>query len=236
MILTCEHGGNRVPAGFAGLFRIDRQVLQTHRGYDQGALELARAMSRHFRAPLIASTTTRLLVDLNRSEGHRRLFSEYSAALDEAVRLRLLDRHYRPYRCQVEALVAEQFAQGRAVLHVSVHSFTPMLDGQIRQADVGLLYDPARLLERQLCHTWQAAIRRLRPDLRVRRNYPYLGTSDGLTTHLRRQFPADRYAGLELEINQRWPQEGNPGWRQLRRSLIESLQIAKFTSLASAPA
>ena len=29
------------------------------------------------------------------------------------------------------------------MIHVSSHSFTPELDGKVRRADVGLLYDPA---------------------------------------------------------------------------------------------
>jgi hypothetical protein len=37
----------------------------------------------------------------------------------------------------------------------------------------------------------------------MRRNYPYRGTSDGLTTHCRRLLPDRAYVGLEIELNQR---------------------------------
>ena len=37
----------------------------------------------------------------------------------------------------------------------------------------------------------------------MRRNDPYRGASDGLTTRLRARFPAGRYRGIELEVNQR---------------------------------
>ena len=37
---------------------------------------------------------------------------------------------------------------------------------------------------------------------RVRRNYPYLGKGDGLTTWLRRRFFSSEYAGVEIELNQ----------------------------------
>jgi predicted N-formylglutamate amidohydrolase len=33
-------------------------------------------------------------------------------------------------------------------------------------------------------------------------NEPYLGTDDGLTTHLRTVFPAAGYAGIEIEVRQ----------------------------------
>jgi hypothetical protein len=54
-----------------------------------------------------------------------------------------------------------------------------------------------------LCARWVATLRRRAPQLRVRRNYPYLGRADGLTTYLRRRFPAGAYIGVELEVNQR---------------------------------
>ena len=37
----------------------------------------------------------------------------------------------------------------------------------------------------------------------MRRNAPYRGNADGLTTALRRELPASRYEGIELELNQR---------------------------------
>ena len=33
-------------------------------------------------------------------------------------------------------------SRGRRVIHISSHSFTPELNGKVRRADVGLLYDP----------------------------------------------------------------------------------------------
>ena len=39
--------------------------------------------------------------------------------------------------------------------------------------------------------------------LRVRMNYPYLGTSDGFVSWFRKHFQPARYAGLEVEMNQR---------------------------------
>jgi N-formylglutamate amidohydrolase len=74
-LITCEHGGNRIPAPYRRLFRGRRALLDSHRGYDPGALAMARAMARAFRAPLVTSTISRLLIDLNRSIGHPHLFS-----------------------------------------------------------------------------------------------------------------------------------------------------------------
>jgi predicted N-formylglutamate amidohydrolase len=99
------------------------------------------------------------------------------------------------------------------VLHLSVHSFTPKLNGEVRNADVGILYDPRRLAEREVCTRWKGTLLaltatshdngyKLQSDCRIRMNYPYRGASDGLTTALRRVFPARDYLGIELEVNQ----------------------------------
>jgi hypothetical protein len=54
-----------------------------------------------------------------------------------------------------------------------------------------------------LCERWSRELRISRPELRVRLNYPYRGTSDGLTTALRREHAAASYIGIEIEMNQR---------------------------------
>ena len=177
-------------------------------------------------APLVFSTVTRLLVDLNRSLGHRTLFSEFTEDLSRADRNDILRRHYFPFRHRVQSLVESSLERGQAVLHVSVHSFTPVFNGQTRNADVALLYDPSRSTERALANRWRAALASARPDLHVRRNYPYLGTADGLTTSLRRRFSSLEYAGIELETNARWPRGKESVWRQFELSLINSLVAA----------
>lgn len=222
LVLSCEHGGHRVPAAWSARFRGAGALLRSHRGWDRGALELARELARRFRAPLAACTTTRLLADPNRSRSHPRLFSERTRGLSEAEREALLDRVWRPHREAVEACVRAQ-PRGALVLHLSVHSFTPVLDGERRRADAALLYDPGRAPERALADRWWGELGELRPDLRLRRNYPYRGVADGLTTHLRRRFGARRYAGLELEVNQRFPAGGAAAWRALRGDLARSL-------------
>lgn len=203
VIVSCEHGGNHVPPEYAPLFEAHMALLNTHRGCDAGALYMARHLSRALQAPLYASETTRLLVDLNRSLDQPTLFSEITRKLPGAVREKILANYYRPYRDEVEKAVASAIAQGRRVLHISSHSFTPVLDGKARETEIGLLYDPARTSERSLCDAWLEELQRALPDMRVRLNYPYRGTSDGLTAHIRTRHAGDTYAGLELEINQK---------------------------------
>ena len=106
----------------------------------------ARIAAR-FDAPLHASTTTRLLVDLNRSIGHRQLFSGITRPLPASEREAILEAHYRPHREAIEGAVDVGVAAGKPVVHVASHSFTPILDGVEREVDIGWLYDPRRPAE-----------------------------------------------------------------------------------------
>ena len=224
LLVTCEHGGNRVPRRYAHLFRRSGRRLETHRGFDFGALLMAQEISQCFDAPLVASTVTRLLVDLNRSVGHRDISRVYRE-LSPVERERMLRDCYLPYRSEVERLVAKAIGCGRRVVHISSHSFTPRLHGKVRRADVGLLYDPVRPGESTFCRLWKAAIKRVAPELRVRRNYPYYGKGDGLTSYLRLRHSPDAYVGVELEINQALVIGTKGRWTRLRASVIESLRI-----------
>ena len=225
-IITCEHGGNRIPAPYRRLFRGRRALLDTHRGYDPGALVMARALARAFRAPLVISTVSRLLIDLNRSIGHPQLFSTATRGAPAKLRAKIVEQHYRPYRAQVERFVTQSASRGRRVIHISSHSFTPELDGKARRADVGLLYHPGRRGEAELCARWKASLATFAPELRVRRNYPYAGKGDGLTSHLRLRFPSSAYVGVELEINQSIVLAAGRRWITLPGVLIDSLRAA----------
>jgi predicted N-formylglutamate amidohydrolase len=225
VVVTCEHGGNRVPAAYVPLFRRHQRLLNSHRGYDPGALELARACARRLEAPLHFATVTRLLVELNRSIGHPSHFSVVTNALSREEREALIQNYYLPYRQSVESDIAAAIAAGQRALHFSMHTFTPQLDGQVRKADVGLLYDPRRPGEAAIC----AAIRRdfalRRPDLVVRMNYPYQGKADGFTTRMRKKWNAAAYVGIEIELNQKWPLGcDRRAWRRIVRDLCLAIE------------
>jgi predicted N-formylglutamate amidohydrolase len=229
--LSCEHAGNRVPARYRSLLAGAARALASHQGYDRGALALARGLARRLRVPLLAATTTRLLVDHNRSATHPGCFSRYTRGLPRDAKARLLAELYWPHRRAVERAIEREVNAGRRVLHVAVHSFTPVLRGARRNADVGLLYDPGRAPERALCARWRCELRAQDPALRVRLNYPYRGTSDGLTTALRRALPAPLYAGIEIELNQRLL-----GSASGRRRALAALCSALAASLRAARA
>lgn len=200
LIFTCEHGGNKIPKNYQPLFEASEGILETHRGWDIGALAVAKFFSSQSNAPLYYSTTSRLLVELNRSLHHHQLFSAFSKHLSSREKSDILEKFYYPYRNKAEESIREIIRQKKDVLHIAVHSFTPMLHEVVRHTDIGLLYDPASENEKSFCKRWKEQITAI-SAYRVRFNYPYKGTADGFPTYLRKQFPHN-YSGIELEINQ----------------------------------
>ncbi len=227
VVVSCEHAGSQIPSRFRSCFQSDgaRKALASHRGWDPGSLALGRRLSKAFGAPLVVNHISRLLVEVNRSPGHSQLFSEYSKSLMETDRRFVLDTIYKPHRDCVELMIREALRDGSRVLHVGSHSFTPSLNGEKRNADIGFLYDPSRKAEKKLCIAWQAALHESGPEFRVRRNYPYLGSADGLTTYLRKTLRTPRYLGIELEVNQRFLKpENRRVWSRLQERIVESLR------------
>lgn len=199
IILSCEHAGNQVPKKYKKLFVADFEILNTHRGYDIGISSVASKMQRLLACPLCQYPWTRLLIDVNRS-CQRSLFSEFSKQLDSPDKANLMNNYYKPYRHYLEELIFKQCDKS-GVLHISLHSFTPILKGQKRKADIGILYDPSRKQESQFAVELQCRLQEL-SGLRVRRNYPYLGRSDGVTSWLRKKYTETQYLGIEIELNQ----------------------------------
>ncbi len=206
-VVTCEHGGNHIPAAYRPLFAAAESTLKSHRGWDPGALRIGKVMSQILDTRLFFSKTSRLLIELNRSLGHRSLFSEFTASLPSEVQQAITNKYWLPYRNEVTACLDTMIQRGSRVIHLSVHSFTPVWEAKLRRTNIGLLYDPRRAGERAFCGQWKTNLRAARPDLVVHSNQPYQGKADGFTTSLRRRFDQDgssrgEYIGVEIEINQ----------------------------------
>jgi len=202
LVLTCEHAGNHIPDKFKVLFINGRNILKTHRGYDPGAFDLFAHIkeladyNRH-------QNESRLLIEVNRSLHHPSLFWKLTRNLPKDIRKELIENYYLPYRTDVINAIGGFIEKGEEVIHLSIHSFTPELNGNKRNADIGLLYDPSRQEEKRFCMALKSELLNRDSSLKIRFNYPYRGTADGFTTSLRKIYP-ENYRGIEIEVNQKF--------------------------------
>jgi len=175
---------------------------------------------------------SRLVIDPNRRPGTPTSIPEISDGcvvpgnqrLDLPTMVDRVIRYFLPYHRAVARRIGQFRRQGFLPAVIAVHSFTPVMNGEVRNADIGLLYDSRRAREGAFCARWLSALRRADPSVRVRRNYPYLGKADGLATALRQRYPQSRYIGVELEINQALV--GAPAWKRFQQRVADSLRDA----------
>jgi predicted N-formylglutamate amidohydrolase len=218
LIITCEHAGNQVPENYSHIFSDVHDVLQSHQGWDPGALEIARFVATECSAPLFSCETTRLLIETNRSLNSHQLYSRYSRKLYDTDHDFILQQYYYPHRNSVEELISKV---SKPALHLSIHSFTPVLNGDTRNVDVGILFDPDRKGESDFCRQLCDGLEEALPFLVVKFNEPYKGTDDGFTTYLRTKFNDDEYLGIEVEVNQKYL--GTEKWEMIAMGLKEVL-------------
>ncbi|MCG8578286.1 MAG: N-formylglutamate amidohydrolase [Bacteroidales bacterium] len=203
VVLSCEHAGKNIPEKYKKLFAEAKNELETHRGYDIGALELFDLIKSDYIAYKQSATASRLLVDINRSLYRRTLFSEFTNILPDTEKTQILEDYYFAFRRPFEEEICQLWRAGKTVLHLSVHSFTPELNGEIRQTDFGILYNPEREEEKLFAKLWKAELRKLLPENRTRFNYPFRGKPDGFVRHFR-DMEANKYLGIEFEMNQKY--------------------------------
>ncbi len=166
-VLVCDHASNRIPRRLGNL-GLDALALADHIAWDPGAAEVARRLSADLDAPLVLSGYSRLVIDCNRPLGNAQCIAEQSAgvpvpgnrALSAGDRAMRIDTLYRPYHDAIARLL-ERRSQ-RASLLLSIHSFTPVLEGRERPWQVGVSYwrDPrlAVLLRGGLSQGMESAV------------------------------------------------------------------------------
>lgn len=207
LILTCEHASNKLPAAFKKA--VPAEVLKTHRAYDIGAVQVFRKLAKFAKPEFFCEGKfSRLFVDLNRTITNKSAFSDYLRNNENAKES--ATKYWNEYRAAIEKFVDSALKpktraakSAPTIIHLGIHSFTPTLNGKVRNTDIGILYDPSRPQERAYANVIKAEIKRLYPAMKVRFNYPYKGSSDGLTTTLRKKF-GPQYVGIEIEINQKF--------------------------------
>jgi len=225
LIVSCEHASNNIPIQWKYLFESSeaQKALNTHLGIDIGAKKIAKYVANQLSCQSIIADYSRLLIELNRSLDHTRLFSKFSKVISDEQKHNLIISLYQPYRQKVEKLIKEYIQQNNRVIHLSIHSFTPVLNNKARTTDIGLLYDPNKKLEKDFCTAIKSIYLEANYEYKLKLNYPYRGNSDGFTKYLRSKFDDSKYLGIEIEFNQKHF-ENNDFDKNLVQNIINTIK------------
>ena len=149
IVLLADHAKRDLPDEYGDL-GLPPAEFQRHIAYDIGVEQLTRRLAALLGVPAIMANFSRLLIDPNRGEDDPTLIRQlydgtvvpgnYPMAPEE--REKRLEKYYRPYHDAVGAMVASVAREtGKAPFLLSVHSFTPVMQGRTRPWHVGLLWD-----------------------------------------------------------------------------------------------
>ena len=198
LVLSCDHASPRLPAPWRWS-AADQWILGTHWSFDLGAAKITRALAQRLRCPAVLARFTRLLIDPNRESEDdtllRREAESRPIALNQNVtndeREHRLDTYYRPYHERLHDIVAEH----PGVPLLSIHTFTPVYEGNRREMHGGVLFNRYEALAREYCEELA------KYQLNFAENEPYSGY-DGLIHGIERHGTQHDRVYLELEIRQ----------------------------------
>lgn len=226
IVLLGDHARRDLPEEYGDL-GLPAGEFERHIAYDIGVEKVTRRLAALIRAPALLANFSRLLIDPNRGEDDPTLIRQlydgtivpgnYPMAGQE--RERRLERFYRPYHDAVGALVASVAKEsGAAPFILSVHSFTPAMQGKARPWHVGLLWDRDNRAIAPLIELLSAD-----PALIIGDNEPYDGALRGDTMF--RHATAKGYAHVLLEIRQDLicDEQGAEDWAQRLAPIVESV-------------
>lgn len=209
VLVLCDHAGKLVPSGIERL-GISEEALARHIGWDIGAADLTRALACHLDAPALLNHVSRLVIDPNRRPGTPTSIPEVSdgcvvpgnqALPLEAVVDRVV-RHFLPYHRAVARKIGAFRRAGVVPALIAVHSYTPVMNGEDRPWQVGVLWRGDQRIAKPVLAALEA-----RGDLVVGDNQPYSGLRDfGFTV----QFHAQRTRLPHVMIEVRQDEIGTP--------------------------
>jgi predicted N-formylglutamate amidohydrolase len=202
-LLLGDHAGREIPVSLAGL-GLPKAELDRHIAWDIGIAGYGALLSEALDAPFIRQRFSRLVIDCNRDPARADAIPEVSdgAQIPGNRGLSPADRQARvaeiaePYHAAIAAELDARAARGLPTTLVSLHSFTPRMNGFERPWRFGVLHADNSPYSK-------AVLARLRAEFGealVGDNQPY--TMDEV------DFTIPRHAGgrgldyLELEVRQ----------------------------------
>src|ERR1700690_234770 len=156
-LLLCDHASAAIPAALGDL-GLDAGQRRLHIAWDIGAADVTRRLSARLEVAAILSGYSRLVIDCNRQLDDPTSIPQESdgvavpgnRGLDQCVRDRRADSCFWPYQRSIALWLAAQREAGQTPIIVSMHSFTPVMDGFERPWHIGILANRDRRVAQPL--------------------------------------------------------------------------------------
>jgi len=148
MLLVCDHASPTTPQSMEYI-GLDESIFKQHVAVDIGAEDVTRILSERLDAAAVLAGYSRLLIDVNRQPGDLSSIPEKSDTtiipgnlrLSDEQRLARVDSVFWPYHQTISKILSLLRQRGPVPALISVHSFTPFLNGDKRHWDIGVLWN-----------------------------------------------------------------------------------------------
>jgi len=148
VLLICDHASCRFPQAL-GDMGLDPFARRCHLAIDIGAGKLTEKIAKSLGFTAVIAQYSRLVIDCNRQLMDPGAFLEYGDGivvpgnrnLTQADKDARADAIYWPYHNAIEDQITRLRAVGPAPAFISIHSFTPVLNGVARDVQMGVLWD-----------------------------------------------------------------------------------------------
>jgi predicted N-formylglutamate amidohydrolase len=164
ILLVCDHASCRFPKSL-GDMGLDPFARRCHLAIDIGAGPLTEGLSDSLGVTAVLAQYSRLIIDCNRQLLDPGAFLEFGDGilvpgnrnLSRADKETRAEAIYRPYHNAIELQINRLKSVGPPPIFISVHSFTPVLNGKSRPWQVGILWDTDQRLSDIFIKEFRAA-------------------------------------------------------------------------------
>lgn len=226
IVLLADHARRDLPEDYGDL-GLPPAEFDRHIAYDIGVEAVTRSLARRLGVPAVMAAYSRLLIDPNRGEDDPTLIRQLydgtvvpaNYPMPEAERERRLDMFYRPYHDAVSAAVASVAREsGSPPLILSIHSFTPVMQGRPRPWHAGILWDLDDRAARPLIDLLGRD-----QDLVVGDNEPYDGALKGDTMYRHAIVNGFAHALIEIRQDLIADEAGAEAWAERLAPIVDAI-------------
>jgi len=164
ILLVCDHASCRFPKAL-GDMGLDPFARRCHLAVDIGAGPLSESLAASLGVTAVVQNYSRLIVDCNRELMDPGAFLEYGDGilvpgnrnLHQADKELRADALYWPYHAAIDEQMKRLKKCGPAPAFISIHSFTPVLNGESRAWQIGVLWDKDEQLKELFLEGFRSA-------------------------------------------------------------------------------
>lgn len=176
ILLVCDHASCLFPRALGDL-GLDPFARRCHLAIDIGAGPLTEYLADRLGVTAVLAQYSRLIVDCNRDLMDPSAFLAYgdgivvpgNSNLHTADKEARAEAIYWPYHRTIDDQIDRLCATGTPPALISIHSFTPVLNGEARNWEIGILWDKDTSLKTVFIDDFRAA------GYHVGDNEPYSG-------------------------------------------------------------